>query len=244
MVEVAQLAPDPADETQVLARLDLVAHQLTQSWEATGQRPSPAGLLSFVHGTLGFRGDTEGYYHPSNSFIHRVLERRVGIPLTLAAIDTEVGRRVGVDLTIVGLPGHVILGDGPQPQRWFDPFAGGPELGVEDCRQIFARFQPIERFDAAMLQPISPITFTTRMLANLRNSYYQLGDISQLIKVMTASANLPEAPLDDRLELARVLAAFGREARAAEEFELLAAYHPDEAERFRATARGLRARNN
>ncbi len=237
MAVIATVSSDPPAEDDVVAAFDELAAGLAA-------QPDAEAVMAFVHGELGFVGNTANYYSPSNSFVHRVLRERRGIPLTLAAVGVEVGRRVGVELTIVGLPGHVVVGDGRQPSRWFDPFSGGAELDIDDCRRLFARFNPIEAFTEEMLKPIGPTAVTIRMLNNLKVCYRNLGDLSQMAKVLELSVNVPGAMVSERHEFATVLAALGRDEQAAVQRELLAELDPDRADAHRSAAARHRARRN
>ena len=237
MAVIAAVSSDPPTEDVVVAEFDRLASEIKEGSDAVS-------VMAYVHGQLGFVGNTANYYSPSNSFVHRVLRERRGIPLTLAAVGFEIGRRVGVELSIVGLPGHVVVGDGREPTRWFDPFAGGAELDIDDCRRLFARFNPIEAFTPEMLKPISPVATTIRMLNNLKVCYRNLGDLSQMAKVLELSVNVPGSMVSERHEFATVLAALGRDEQAAVQRELLAELDPDRADVHRSAASRHRARRN
>ncbi len=235
---IASVDPEePPSEDTIVATFD----QLAMEAEHDG---SPDSILSYVYGELGFGGDTADYYNPANSLIHRVLERRRGIPMTLAAVAAEVGRRCDVDLRLVGLPGHILLGEGPTPSAWFDPFNGGARLGYDDCRQLFGRFHPIEAFQPAMLAPIDAEVISIRMLNNLRAAYTQRGEAARTIPVLEMRVEMASAAVGDRLELAGLLAALGRYDRAADEFERLAELDPQRADAYQAKARSYRAHRN
>ena len=227
----------PPSEESVVTALDDIA-------EACPDGADTAAVLRHVFGTEGFTGDRIDYHDPANSLIHRVLERRRGIPLSLAAVAAEVARRRQRDLRPVGLPGHVLLGEGPDPDRWYDPFGGGATLDVDGCRTLFGRFHPIEAFQPSMLAPMRPEAVAIRTLTNLRVAWMRRGEASHLIPVLELRANMASADLGDRLELARLLAALGRNDRAAAEFDRLAELDPRDAERHRARALALRARFN
>ncbi|MDH3679354.1 MAG: transglutaminase-like domain-containing protein [Acidimicrobiia bacterium] len=237
MAVIASIAPDAPTEDDVVGELDQLAEGL--------EHDAPAGkVMRYAYGQLGFVGNVANYYNPANSLIHRVLRDRRGIPLTLAAVGVELARRSGTELSIVGLPGHVVVGEGGNPTRWFDPFAGGAELDLDDCRRLFARFSPIEQFSPDMLSPIDQRTTTVRMLNNLKVSYRSLGDLSQIAKVLELAVSVPGSPVSERHELASVLAALGRDERAIEQRELLADLDPGRAANHRLAARHHRARRN
>lgn len=241
MAVVATVAPDPPDEEEIVSEIDRLASGLQPG---PGHDAGPEAVMAYVHGELGFVGNAADYYSPSNSLVHRVLRYRRGIPLTLAAVGVEIGRRVGVELSIVGLPGHVIVGDGHRPTRWFDPFAGGARLELDDCRRLFGRFHPIESFTPDMVEPIDATATTVRMLSNLKLAYRRLGDLSQMAKVLELAVGVPGAAVVERFELATVLAALGRSDQAAEQHEVLAEVDPERAEAHLASARRHRARRN
>ena len=84
-----------------------------------------------------FAGDGDDYHHPRNSLLHEVLARRVGMPITLSVVAIEVGRRLGVPIRGVGLPGHFVIRD-KQSGTFADPFGarcalrrGGDDRVVE-----------------------------------------------------------------------------------------------------------------
>ena len=97
-----------------------------------------AGMAGFVDGTThldlrrvvaireGLGGDIDAYYDPRNSFLNEVMDRRKGIPITLAVIWMEVGRRAGINVQGVGLPGHFLIYAGGQ---LVDPFGGEKRSG-------------------------------------------------------------------------------------------------------------------
>lgn len=235
---VASVDPDgPPPEASVVTALDSVAEGCPDGADA-------ATVLRHVFGTEGFSGDRTDYYDPANSLLHRVLERRRGIPLSLAAVTAEVARRRGGDLRPVGLPGHVLLGEGSEPDRWYDPFAGGAPLDIDACRTLFRRFHPVEAFQPTMLTPMPPEAVAIRTLNNLKVAWIKRGEASRVIPVLELRANMSSADPEDRLELARLLEALGRNERAAAEFDRLAELDPQRSERHRARARALRASFN
>ncbi len=240
MAVVATLAPEPPGEAAVVAAFD----ELAAGLRSRSPEPAAPDVVAFTFGQLGFVGNTANYYDPANSFVHRVLTRRKGIPITLSAVAAEIGRRVDRPLSIVGLPGHVILGDGPEPSLWFDPFAGGAPLDRSGCRELFARFHPVGAFDDAMLRPIPAVAVVQRMLGNLKLVYRKRGDLGQLVRVLDLLLAVPGTGVAERLELAAVLAALGRYDQAAEQREMLVELDPGRASEHLAAAHRQRVRRN
>jgi regulator of sirC expression with transglutaminase-like and TPR domain len=160
---------------------------------AMREADSPAlGLAQFLFSTLGFSGNEEDYTDPRNSFLNDVIERRLGIPITLSVLFLEVARRVGVMAEGVGLPGHFIVciqggvaGDANSFVLYLDPFHRGALLSEEDCK---ARVQTITQgrlpFDSAFLNPVSHRYILTRMLNNLKNFYASANDFERAARVI------------------------------------------------------------
>ena len=225
-------------EDAIVAAFDDLAKTLVLA------EPTAASLLAEVYGSLGFVGDEGNYYDPSNSLIHLVLERRRGIPLTLASVAAELARRVGIDLRPIGMPGHVLLGEGPEPDTWYDPFRGGMQLGYDDCRELYARFHAVEAFNPDMLRALPAEGVAVRTLNNLRVAYARRGELAKTIPVLELRADMTEASFSDRLDLANLLAHFGRFPQAAKQYERLADQDQSQHELYLARAAACRAHSN
>lgn len=91
-----------------------------------GELERARALVEYLGGELGYRGDVEDYHHPDNVHLHRVIERKRGLPLTLVALHVLVARRAGIAASAIPLPGHVMLRlRGGRRDLVFDPFHGG-----------------------------------------------------------------------------------------------------------------------
>ena len=142
------------------------------------------GRTLFVE--LGFRGNTADYYDPRNSFLRDVLERRVGIPITLGVVYMEVARRIGVRATGVGFPGHFLVrvheGD---DGLVIDPFNGGAALSESDLHELLKRVVgPEAKLEPNLLEPTSNRQILTRMLLNLAGIYGRQGDLFRSLEVL------------------------------------------------------------
>ncbi len=115
------------------------------------------------------RGDREDYYDHQNSFVHRVLDRRRGIPISLSAIYLFVARRAGLPLYGVGMPGHFVVQCGDSGKTIIDPFSDGRRLTREECLRFLERggFGANETF----LRVTSDRRILIRMIANLVHSF-------------------------------------------------------------------------
>ncbi|MCX6979056.1 MAG: transglutaminase-like domain-containing protein [Verrucomicrobia bacterium] len=119
-------------------------------------------LVEFLGEELGFRGNVEDYNNLDNSLLPKVIETRCGIPITLSLVYILVAKRAGMTISGVGMPGHFLI---RHEQSFFDPFHGGVQIGLEECRQRMAK-QGL-RLSASSLQPVSAEQFLVRILNNL-----------------------------------------------------------------------------
>lgn len=191
-----------------------------------------------------FRGDTETYHDPGNSLLDGVLDRRRGIPITLSILAIEVGRRRGIELVGVGMPGHFLVRSASDEDLFFDPFHGGVALDRAGCRATHERLFGPARLSDEQLEPTPPRAVIARVLANLRHAYAQCSHRSGLATVLELQSVFPGADPARRRELADVLAADGRFDAAAEVREGLMHLDPERAQEHAQEAVRLRARMN
>lgn len=117
----------------------------------------------------GLGGNIDDYYDPRNSFLNEVMDRRKGIPISLAVVWMEVGRRAGINVQGVGLPGHFLIYVGGQ---LVDPFGGGEAIGADEAAALFAEnFGGAPRLNPEWLEPVTPESILERMLGNLTEAY-------------------------------------------------------------------------
>src|SRR5262245_41928826 len=156
-----------------LDRLDEIADFVRPRLNPSGSAlDTIAAINDVLFGVVGFRGNTENYEDPRNSFFNDVLERRVGIPITLSAVYLEVARRVSFPVSGVGMPGHFLVKYADRSEEIFlDPFNGGQILSREDCARRFAEMFGDQEFSERMLAIASPRQMLFRMLNNLKTIY-------------------------------------------------------------------------
>lgn len=232
----AHVHPD-LDLEQWTSRLDELA--------AGCDAPSFDAVRNRLFVDEGFRGNIEHYEDPANSLLDDVLERRTGIPISLAVVMIEVARRVGVAATGIGMPGHFLVGDPERPGAFCDVFSGGALLDVDQCAAMFRRaVGPAHAFDGAMLAPVGARTILARMLANLERSPLA-GDPVHATWMATLHFSIPGLPIVERVAVARRLGELGNVTAASRELDVLAdEVAGDAAARLRGEARSLRARLN
>ncbi len=151
---------------------------------------SVAGVVQHLFDTQGFRGDVDDYHAPQNSFLDQVLERRLGMPITLSAVVAEVASRVGLRMHLVGMPGHVLVGIDDQADTYIDAFAG-TQLDENGVQQRFASiFGPDANLAPKALQPIDTAAVISRVCNNLTRSWTERDPIA-LNRLLDVRAELP-----------------------------------------------------
>jgi regulator of sirC expression with transglutaminase-like and TPR domain len=132
-----------------------------------------ARLRSFVFEELGFRGDAKDYFSPDNSLLHQVMQRRVGVPLTLSIIFMELGWRVGMPFEGVGFPGHFLVRLTGEPRDLLlDPFNYGRTVHEDDCRRLLDEVTGGRlEFDHQLVASVSKRDMIVRLLLNLKGAY-------------------------------------------------------------------------
>ncbi len=153
--------------------MDALAKPLRLSLDST---KTPTYLISMLNEYLfhqcGFTGDDEDYYNPKNNFLNEVIDKKSGIPITLSIIYSEIAKYVGLDLKMVGFPGHVLVKY--NEEIIIDPFSGGIRLGIDDLQDILDRsFDGQVEFIPEFLNDITQEDILVRMARNLKNSYAQ-----------------------------------------------------------------------
>jgi regulator of sirC expression with transglutaminase-like and TPR domain len=177
-IEFPELDPDPS--TRLLdsyaARVAAIASQGVPSLQA---------LRHVLGKEEAFRGDSEDYHSPHNSFLHIVLERRRGLPITLSIVYLEVARRAGIHLFGVSLPGHFVVATEMEGRKVvMDPFNGGQFLNRAACESLLGRAAPNLRFSSKMITAAQPRSIAYRMLTNLKGAYLQRGDGERALRVV------------------------------------------------------------
>jgi regulator of sirC expression with transglutaminase-like and TPR domain len=202
------------------------------------------GLCDRLFIEEGFAGNADDYGDPRNSLLPHVLHRRTGIPITLAVVAMEVGRRAGVALDGIGMPGHFLVRKAGS-DIYLDAFAGGVLIDAAGCAARFRHSHPGVPFDPSMLAPVDTSAILARMLENLRITFRtrrRAADLEWVLRMRTA---LPGATLTHLVELADAL---GEQARWDEAAALLeeqtATAAPELATQLHLRARSLLANLN
>ena len=195
---VARDAYPDLDATAHVANVDFLARELGAS------RPSrlppdaqAAALVDHLYRRHGFRGNESEYQDPKNSYLNVVLERRVGIPVSLAVVYVEVARRCCLRAQGIGFPGHFLMSVGEGPDAIIvDPFRGA----LPDRRalaKLLSRSGQPRRLQEDMLLPTPTRHIIARMLMNLRGIHAARGDYPRLLVVLDRLIDLMPEMADE-----------------------------------------------
>ena len=155
-------------------------------------------LNEYLFDELGFRGAEEDYYDPGNSFLNVVFDKKTGIPITLSIIYAEIAKNSGLDLQIVGFPGHVIVKY--KNEIILDPFYRGRLLTIDNLEEILDRnFGDGVEFIPEYLNEATTEQLLTRLLRNLKNAYTQSYAYDKAMKCTDMILGMqPESPEEIR----------------------------------------------
>ena len=197
---IAADAYEGLDVNRYLAEIERMAARLR------GRLPPGAGaeekiiaLNQFLFEDLGYSGNSDDYYDPRNSYLNEVIETKRGIPISLAILYMEVGRKIGLPLEGVSFPGHFLVRLGLRGSTLLlDPYSGGTPLSEDDLRKLLRRViaesgraglrsagdvaaeLPLDQF----LEPAGHRQILARMLRNLKNIYREKDDPQALLRVI------------------------------------------------------------
>ena len=244
---IAQAERPALDAAAAEARLAAWARRLeARTHPSADPRSQIEAANALLFGELGFRGDEDAYDDPRNLLLDEVLERRLGIPITLAVVYVEVCRAAGIDVRGVAMPGHVIVRHGggePGDATYVDVFRGGALLGVADCerivRSIYGGATPFrERF----LDAATPRQLLRRLLHNLKANALRRGDEARAGRAIGLLLALAPWDLDEVRDRGRLRERLGRHAEALADLETYLRHRPDarDAATVAETVRSLR----
>ncbi len=175
------------DSLRYIAKLEVMAAAVRPAVTTTDD---PTLKIEYLNAYLfekrGFRGNAEEYYDVRNSFLNDVIDRRLGIPITLSIIYMEVGRRVGMPLQGIGMPGHFIMKYAePGSDIYIDPFNRGRILSRQACEELIQQLygEPVA-FQESFLAPVTKPQILARVLMNLKAIYIHTKDHLKALSVI------------------------------------------------------------
>ncbi len=210
---VRDFQPD-VDVAACLAELDRIAAPVVHRLRRAPSPEEQALILGdHLYGVLGFRGNTDQYYDPRNSYLDQVVGRRTGIPISLAVVLLSIARRAETVADGIGFPGHFLARVGGARGVYVDPFTRGRILCPEDLSVLTRRYvgDP-SRMHPSFLEPVDTHAMAVRMLANLKHAHERRGDHASALVACDRLVDLTQAPEHRRDRGLHVLALGGREA--------------------------------
>lgn len=240
----------PALDVQAyLDRLDALATELAADIDLeTGPRVALGDLSAFLFERHGFRANREDYEDPRNSYLNDVLDRRLGIPISLSVVYIVIARRLGLDVKGVGLPGHfVVKYEAPDETLFIDPFHAGRFISPEECFQLAeqALGRRVARSDA-LLAAATNRQILTRMLYNLKAVYLKRGDLRRALGISELILAIFPWDLDEIRDRGMLHHRLGDNAAARRDLDLYVRYRGDarDADAVRRTLDALRSRHD
>jgi regulator of sirC expression with transglutaminase-like and TPR domain len=223
--EYPQLAPEP-----YLRRLDELAERARDRlWDET----APIVMLQEVSRVLfeeeGFRGNRMEYYDPRNSFLNNVIDRRMGIPITLSIVYLEVGWRLGIPLHGVNFPGHFLVRyEGEAVQLLVDPFQSGMVRFEDEAQDLLDHvYGGSVRMQPDFLRAADRCDILVRLLANLKGTYLNRRDDARALAAIERILLVRPESADDERDRGIVLTRLGRDREAAAALQRYLELMPD-----------------
>jgi regulator of sirC expression with transglutaminase-like and TPR domain len=227
-------------------RIDELAIQAESRITEVGDAAETIAALNYVlFQQAGLRGNREDYYDPRNSFLNDVLDRSLGIPITLALIYMEVGQRLGFPLFGVGMPGHFLLKnyDIDGRETLIDCFSGGDILNAEDCqRRLDEIYSGQMTLRPEFLFAVSRRQMLTRIINNLKTVYMSGRNLKKVLPLVDLLLVIyPRSP-EDVKQRALLRYSLGQPRAAAEDFEEYLKMSPEasDSDEIRQTALSIR----
>jgi regulator of sirC expression with transglutaminase-like and TPR domain len=188
-LSIAQDAEPALDLTTPQIQIDVLAERLKRRLPSDASDIQKLRLLNhFFYLELGFSGNINDYYHPDNSYIHRVIATRRGIPISLAVVYMELAQQIGLDVKGISFPGHFLMKLSVQSgEIILDPF-NGASLSREELEERLEPYlmhnEPLSAISLGeYLHAAQPREILVRMLRNLKSLFIENGDWHHLLDV-------------------------------------------------------------
>jgi regulator of sirC expression with transglutaminase-like and TPR domain len=153
-------------------------------------------LNAHVFQAMGFSGNDLHYYDPENSYLNRLIEKRRGIPVSMAVLYLLLARRLKISAFGVGTPGHFLVGyRGPEDRCYLDVYNKGRLMSAADVQKMLARAG--YEFRPEYLHPANSRDIVIRMMRNLISIYQKMGavergeQLSTLVEIMLSRRKNP-----------------------------------------------------
>jgi len=229
-LEVAAEEHETMDVLTQIARVETIGAGAAERLAAlTNPFARVDALRVYLFEELGFRGNVDHYDDPRNSYFDDVLERKLGIPLTLSILVIEVARRAGLDAAGVGLPGHFIVRIEDHERRLLvDPFHGGHIITIEDCKDLVVRTTGrASLFRKDSVDVATPRAMLTRLLLNLKRIHLAQGDYIRALAVVERLLVVSPGDAKEIRDRGLLLAHLGQSSAAVQDLESYLAMAPE-----------------
>jgi regulator of sirC expression with transglutaminase-like and TPR domain len=186
-------------------------------------------LNTFLFDEMGFRGNTQDYDNPNNSFLDQVLATRSGLPITLSIVYMTIGWRLGLPIAGVALPGHFLARYASSEDELFiDPFNQGRLWSREECVQQVQRIyhNAPATLVAEIMQPPSRKAILVRILRNLKHAYMQRDAFAQSLAAVERILLLLPGDAAEVRDRGLIYSRLGQHHRALEDLEYYASQTP------------------
>jgi regulator of sirC expression with transglutaminase-like and TPR domain len=183
------------EASHYLTRLETLANRVRARMRSN---PTAREIITLLNRVLfeeeGLRGNRDDYYDPRNSFLNDVLDRKLGIPITLSVVYMEVARRVGFPIAGTGMPGHFLLKhhDVMSGEILVDPFNRGRIVGSAECQQRLDEIYSGKlELKPEFTQAVTHRQILTRVLNNLRQIYFTRRNLSKGLMILDLLLAIP-----------------------------------------------------
>jgi len=199
-LEVARDARPGLEIDAEMRRIDALAGRARAR---IGPSARPRQVLGHINWVLfveeSFRGDTEGYYDPANSFLDAVIARKLGIPISLSILYLALADRLSLPMAGVNLPAHFVVRTLEDDPTFVDPFHEGALLDARGCERLVeqATGQAV-RLGESSLAPCPTPTLVARMLRNLKAVYLRDHRYAEVLPFLRRLVALDPSPLERR----------------------------------------------
>ncbi|MFH1764287.1 MAG: tetratricopeptide repeat protein [Gemmatimonadota bacterium] len=220
-------------EERYLGHLDLLAEEARDRLdEENAHLLVLQELLNSLYGRQGFRGNREAYYDPRNSFLNDVLDRGLGIPLTLGIVVLEVGWRLGLPLEGVNFPGHFLVRfKGDAIDLLIDPYDGGAVRFQDEAQELLDRvYGGMVRVQDSFLKAASKREMLVRLLMNLKSVYLNARDHAKALSTVERILLIRPIAVGEIRDRGVILAKLGRKDEALEQLEAYLNVAPEAAD--------------
>lgn len=231
-----------------LSQLDAFAGRAAATAAQSGSYAMIGSVLRTLFVVGQFRGNANSYDEPENSMLAAVIERRIGIPITLSILLMEVSRRLGLPLQGIGLPGHFVVAfPDPTSRLYIDAYNGGAILDVGQCVALFDRvYHGRLTWREDFLAPMSQRAIVKRVLLNLKNSLSQAKNYPAALAAIQLRMAVDPNDATELRDRGILFARLRRYDRAIEDLEAYLRRSPDagDSQHIRNTVQYLRQERN